>query len=150
MIAAQLMDVCIRVQAIRSFAISEMTQVLDIYASTSQFTIMQEVLYAAAWLCGEFAIEVEDPEKTLKSMMSFRNLPQHIECVFIQNSLKLFARIVEKYEGKGDYGRIVETSDLMTEKLSESVKSGELEVQERASTTLMIVEIVKVAMLESK
>lgn len=48
------MDVCIRVQAIRSFAVSEMAQLLDVYTSTSQFTIMQEVLYAAAWLCGEF------------------------------------------------------------------------------------------------
>lgn len=49
------MDVCIRVQAIRQFAIAEMSQLLDIYASTQQFSIMQEVLYAAAWLCGEFA-----------------------------------------------------------------------------------------------
>lgn len=53
-IGAQLMDVCIRVQAIRSFAVAEMAQLIDVYTSTSQFTIMQEVLYAAAWLCGEF------------------------------------------------------------------------------------------------
>lgn len=50
------MDVCIRVQAIRSFAVAEMAQLLDVYTSTSQFTIMQEVLYAAAWLVGEFAM----------------------------------------------------------------------------------------------
>lgn len=55
MIASQLMDVSIRVQAIRPFAVKEMAQLLDVYACTVQFTIMQEVLYAAAWLCGEFA-----------------------------------------------------------------------------------------------
>lgn len=55
MIGGQLMDVCIRVQAIRPFAVTEMAQLLDVYASTSQFSIMQEVLYAAAWLCGEFS-----------------------------------------------------------------------------------------------
>lgn len=49
------MDVSIRVQAIRPFAIAEMAQLLDVYASTQQFSIMQEVLYAAAWLCGEHA-----------------------------------------------------------------------------------------------
>lgn len=54
-IGSQLMDVCIRVQAIRSFAVTEMAQLLEVYTSTSQFTIMQEVLYAAAWLTGEFA-----------------------------------------------------------------------------------------------
>lgn len=54
-IGSQLMDVCIRVQAIRSFAVTEMGQLLEVYTSTSQFTIMQEVLYAAAWLTGEFA-----------------------------------------------------------------------------------------------
>lgn len=53
-IGAQLMDVCIRVQAIRPFAVAEMAQLLDVYSSTSQFSIMQEVLYAAAWLTGEF------------------------------------------------------------------------------------------------
>lgn len=54
-IAAQLMDVCIRVPAIRKFAVTEMAQLLEVYASTSQFTIMQEVLLAATFLCGEFA-----------------------------------------------------------------------------------------------
>lgn len=54
-IAAQLMDVTIRVQAIRPFAVSEMAQLLDVYGSSTQFSIMQDVLYAAAFLCGEFS-----------------------------------------------------------------------------------------------
>ncbi|KAJ8984104.1 hypothetical protein NQ317_017313 [Molorchus minor] len=65
-IGAQLMDVCIRVQAIRSFAVVETAQLLDVYTSTSQFTIMQEVLYAAAWLCGEFVSELKYPNKPLR------------------------------------------------------------------------------------
>ncbi|XP_060533617.1 AP-3 complex subunit delta [Cylas formicarius] len=146
-IASQLMDVCIRVQAIRAFAVSEMAQLLDVYTSTSQFTIMQEVLYAAAWLTGEFASELKSPKQTLRCMLKYKKLPQHIEVVFLHNILKLFAHILAKekteVDRESDDGPLVELCDLVLEKMNESIKSAELEVQERASTTLVIVNIVK-------
>lgn len=57
MIATQLLDVAIRVQAVRSFAVSEMTSLLESFpmSSSSQSSTMFEVLYAAAWIVGEFA-----------------------------------------------------------------------------------------------
>lgn len=142
-IGAQLMDVCIRVQAIRPFAVSEMAQLLDVYSATSQFTIMQEVLYAAAWLCGEFATELKQPEQTLKAMLKYKSLPQHIESVFIHNILKLFALVMQKFELNEQYDAISSLCDEIIAKLQESLTSGELEVQERSSTSLIIVEIIK-------
>ncbi|CAG9831105.1 unnamed protein product [Diabrotica balteata] len=142
-IGAQLMDVCIRVQAIRAFTVAEMAQILDIYTSTSQFTIMQEVLYAAAWLCGEFVSELKDPEQTLKAMVKYKILPQHIESVFIQNILKVFTFVIRKYETEEQYDEILRVCNLVIDKLSDSIKSAELEVQERASTSLMIIKIVR-------
>ncbi|XP_018561730.1 AP-3 complex subunit delta-1 [Anoplophora glabripennis] len=142
-IGAQLMDVCIRVQAIRSFAVTEMAQLLDVYTSTSQFTIMQEVLYAAAWLCGEFVSEIKNPEQTLLSMLKYKALPQHIESVFIQNIIKIFAYVMEKHELNQRYDDILRLCELIIDKMGESIKSGELEVQERASTSLIIVKIVQ-------
>lgn len=142
-IGSQLMDVCIRVQAIRAFAVAEMAQLLDVYTSTSQFTIMQEVLYAAAWLIGEFANELKDTEQTLRCMLKYKSLPQHIEAVFIHNILKLFAYIMEGYALYGNYKSILELCDVISDKMNESIKSAELEVQERASTVLIIVNIVK-------
>ncbi|CAG9861610.1 unnamed protein product [Phyllotreta striolata] len=142
-IGAQLMDVCIRVQAIRSFTVAEMAQILDIYTSTSQFTIMQEVLYAAAWLCGEFVEELKYPEQTLKAMAKYKMLPQHIESVFIQNILKVFTFVVRKYETNEQYEDCLRICSSVADKLNESIKSGELEVQERASTSLMIIKIVQ-------
>ncbi|XP_074026744.1 adaptor-related protein complex 3, delta 1 subunit-like garnet [Leptinotarsa decemlineata] len=141
-IGAQIMDVCIRVQAIRCFAVNEMAQVLDVYTSTSQFTIMQEVLYAAAWLCGEFVSELKDMEKTLKSMLKYKVLPQHIESVFLQNILKIYAHLIGKYEIEEKYDEILKVCDMVTEKMNESIKSGELEVQERASISLFVIKIV--------
>lgn len=63
-VAAQLMDVAIRVPAIRPFAVEQMAALLEsssgfaIRGVTGQvvFSSMCEVLYAAAWICGEFAM----------------------------------------------------------------------------------------------
>lgn len=56
MIATQLLDVSIRVQAVRSFAVAEMTTLLATFpVSSTQTGTMFEVLYAAAWIVGEFS-----------------------------------------------------------------------------------------------
>ncbi|KAK9886424.1 hypothetical protein WA026_016704 [Henosepilachna vigintioctopunctata] len=142
-IAAQLLDVSVRVEAIRPFAVSEMADLLGYYTSNNQFMVMQEVLYAAAYLCGEFSNHLKDPEKVLKLMLSYKPLPQHIESVFIHNIMKLFAHIADKYELEERYEETLDLCDLIMAKLQESLKSAELEVQERSSTCLMILEIVK-------
>lgn len=83
-------------------------------------------------------------------MLKYKSLPQHIESIFIHNILKLFARLVEKYEMNHEYDDIITYCDLIDAKLSESIKSAELEVQERASMTLLIIQIVKETVVESK
>lgn len=58
LIAAQMLDVAIRVKAIRKFAVSQMAMLLDnahLIASNTQRNGICEVLYAAAWICGEFS-----------------------------------------------------------------------------------------------
>lgn len=58
LIAAQMLDVAIRVKAIRRFAVSQMAMLLDnahLIASNTQRNGICEVLYAAAWICGEFS-----------------------------------------------------------------------------------------------
>lgn len=71
-------------------------------------------------------------------MLKYKTLPQHIEAVFIQNILKLFGRVVEQ-----EYDGIDDLCTRIEDKLTLSLKSAELEVQERASTTIVIVQIVK-------
>lgn len=58
LVAAQMLDVAIRVQAIRAFAVAQMSLLLEnvhFLTGSAQRTSMCEVLYAAAWICGEFA-----------------------------------------------------------------------------------------------
>lgn len=94
--------------------------------------------------------ELSNPEKTLKGMMKYKSLPEHIEAVFLQNILKLFAHLIHIYEIDEQYDEILTLCDALTEKFEESVKSGELEVQERASTTLVIIKIVQEEISSSK
>lgn len=57
LVATQLLDVAIRVQAIRKYAVQQCALLLDnSYLLTGQpRATMSEVLYAAAWICGEFS-----------------------------------------------------------------------------------------------
>lgn len=75
-------------------------------------------------------------------MLKYKSLPQHIEAVFIQNILKIFAHLMQEYEVNEQYEAIISLCDAVIEKMNESLKSGELEVQERASTNLVILKIV--------
>ena len=57
-LANQMMDVAIRVVAVRKFTIGQMSILLEnshLFAHNSHKNGICEILYAAAWLCGEFA-----------------------------------------------------------------------------------------------
>lgn len=96
-IAKQLLDVSIRVQAVRPFAVSEMTSLLESFPETTQSGSMYEVLYAAAWIVGEFSSDSNEPERSLNVLLKHRSLPGHIQGVYVQNILKLFTRIVTDF-----------------------------------------------------
>ena len=56
LVATQMLDVAIRVQAIRNYAVSSMALILEnTYLFVRPSSKMSDVLYAAAWICGEFA-----------------------------------------------------------------------------------------------
>lgn len=92
--------------------------------------------------------DLKNPEETLNAIVKYKTLPPHIEAVFIHNILKLFAHVCDKYERNGKLEDILPLCDKITAKLKESVKSGELEVQERSGTTLVMIGIVREAVQE--
>ena len=57
LIASQLMDVTIRVESIRSFSVRQMSLLLQNHhlLLSSQRGCSTDVLFAAAWICGEFS-----------------------------------------------------------------------------------------------
>lgn len=58
LLANQMMDVAIRVVSIRKFAVSQMAILVDncqYFCHNSKMNGVCEILYAAVWICGEYA-----------------------------------------------------------------------------------------------
>ncbi|KAH9491695.1 AP-3 complex subunit delta-1 [Bulinus truncatus] len=147
LIANQMLDVAIRVQAIRHFAVSQMAILLEnshILANNSQRNGICEVLHAAAWICGEFSEHLNNPKATLEAMLKpkITSLPGHIQSIFVQNILKLYGKILKAAEAKEDDNLKKEVHALLQEKLPVFIQSGDLEVQERACSILQIVKYI--------
>ncbi|XP_064186440.1 AP-3 complex subunit delta-1-like isoform X3 [Anguilla rostrata] len=147
-IASQMLDVSIRVKAIRGFAVAQMATLLDnahLLTGNTQRNGICEVLYAAAWICGEFAEHLDDPAQTLEAMLrpKVATLPGHIQAVYVQNAAKLFATVLRGQEGAPDGQAAQETTQLLIERLPLFVQSANLEVQERASCILQLVKYVQ-------
>uniref|UniRef100_A0A8C2IVD4 AP-3 complex subunit delta-1 n=1 Tax=Cyprinus carpio TaxID=7962 RepID=A0A8C2IVD4_CYPCA len=148
LIASQMLDVAIRVKAIRGFAVAQMATLLDnahLLTGNTQRNGICEVLYAAAWICGEFSEHLEDPMQTLEAMLrpKVATLPGHIQAVYVQNAAKLFATVLQKHEGETDSQAAQETSQLLIDRLPLFVQSANLEVQERASCILQLVKYIQ-------
>ncbi|XP_045845932.1 AP-3 complex subunit delta-1 [Meles meles] len=144
LIAAQMLDVAIRVKAIRKFAVSQMSALLDrahLVASSTQRNGICEVLYAAAWICGEFSEYLQEPQQTLEAMLrpKVTTLPGHIQAVYVQNVVKLYAAILQQREQAAEPDAAQDVTQLMVERLPQFVQSADLEVQERASCILQLV-----------
>ena len=60
------------------------------------------MLYAAAWIVGEFSEHLSEARTTLDSLLNPKvtSLPAHIQAVFIQNIVKLYARFLIKAEAE--------------------------------------------------
>ncbi|XP_033212588.1 AP-3 complex subunit delta-1 isoform X2 [Belonocnema kinseyi] len=146
LVATQLLDVAIRVKAIRKYAVQQCALLLEnacLLAGQPRAT-MSEVLYAAAWICGEFSSELEYPLGTLQSMLKSQAsmLPGHIQAVYVHNILKLAANILSKAEQENDIG-IMEQIFLLREKLAAFICSSDLEVQERSSSAMALFDCLK-------
>ncbi|CAG0883727.1 unnamed protein product [Cyprideis torosa] len=154
LLTSQLLDVATRVPSVRGFATAQMALLLEnsqvLFFPEGGKSTGVEVLYAAAYICGEFAnpncvvfsqSHLPDPRGTLEAMLRTRvsNLPPHVAAAYIQNLLKMYSRILTVAEEEQDMETVQEVGSLLLDRLPELVSSSDLEVQERASSTLLIV-----------
>lgn len=147
LVATQLLDVAIRVQAIRKYAVQQCALLLKksyLLLTGKPRSTMSEVLYAAAWICGEFSSELEDPLVTLQSMLRSQasSLPGHIQAVYVHNILKLATATLCKAEQDGDTESMNQIYEL-NQSIAALARSGDLEVQERSSSALVLLECLK-------
>jgi AP-3 complex subunit delta-1 len=157
LLASQMLDVAIRVESIRPFIVAQMSILLDnIHVFSSNIdknsTNICEVLYAATWICGEFAEHLNEPFKTMESMLKSKvtNLPGHIQSSFVQNVFKLYSLLLTRiYQS---YPECVLTNDgfdecknltqYVMDKIHIFELNADIEVQERACTMVQILKYV--------
>jgi len=164
LLSAQMLDVAIRVESIRPFIVSQMSILLDnihVFTATSlntgEASSICEVLYAATWICGEFAEHVQNPNRTMEAMLisKVNNLPGHIQAAFVHNVFKLYSHLIGKIysESMTDVDTVRLSADDLDEcrRLTEFVLSGvsafelnaDIEVQERACTMVQVLKYVQ-------
>lgn len=139
LVATQMLDVAIRVQAIRGFAVQQMALLLEnAHLLTQPGSKMADVLYAAAWICGEFAVELSNANDTLEAMLTGRvnSLPGHIQAVYVHNILKVFSIILID----ADTEKAIKLCQRVCDGLAQYICSADLEVQDRASSALQLVQ----------
>ncbi|KAH9932073.1 Ap3d1 protein [Epithele typhae] len=102
-----------------------------------------EVLWAAAWICGEYCGELAEPHKLLTHLLQPRisSLSPDIIAVYLQASLKVFgswaADIADRWNDD-DLPRVRSAVDDTLERLSGFVTHADIEVQERAAELLQL------------
>lgn len=83
--------------------------------------------------CGCVPRHLQEPQQTLEAMLrpKVTTLPGHIQAVYVQNVVKLYASILLQKEQAGEAEAAQEVTRVMVERLPQFVQSADLEVQER-------------------
>ncbi|KAI5116434.1 hypothetical protein M0805_000213 [Coniferiporia weirii] len=145
----QLVDIVVRVKQVRRYAVQMSMRILEDETflsgsgSDGEGAGCQEVLYAAAWICGEFSSELSDTRKVLPALLSAdgTKLAPDIVAIYIQSVAKIFGAWAAELASQWD------EDDLQEVKASVgSIVSGmrifasnpDFEVQERAANVLQL------------
>ncbi|XP_058941253.2 AP-3 complex subunit delta-1 isoform X1 [Pocillopora verrucosa] len=146
-LASQMMDVTIRVKAIRPYGVQCLSLLLDnneLLSGQMEKNRVCEVLYAAAWISGEFSEHLPDIHSTLEAMLQTKvtSLPGHIQAVYVQNIAKLYAKLLASEAEEEEEDEKTSVGEMLVERLPVFVQSADLEVQERASCILQLIKYV--------
>lgn len=140
LIAQQLLDVTYRAEAVRPYAVKQMEAILNHTDKFSSNFSVTEVLYAAAWICGEYSEFLSRKTDTMFNLLGARSFSPYIIATFVHNACKIFSHLKNELEGE-EYDKIC--SRLMKEDLPNLYRVDDLEVQERVLNFMNIVSIIQ-------
>ncbi|KAK7464464.1 AP-3 complex subunit delta [Stygiomarasmius scandens] len=139
----QLVDVVTRVRGARRFAVKLMYTLLSddsMLRNAHEEGSCSEVLWAAAYICGEYGSELQDPQKLLPLLLQpeISNLSPDIISVYIQAATKIFgfwaADLASRWSDD-DLQQVKDLVQLVLTGVGKFVASPHIEVQERAANT---------------
>ncbi|KAN0135622.1 Ap3d1 protein [Lactarius tabidus] len=142
----QLVDIVARVKAVKRWAVELMTRLLrdDTFLANSQEEgSCAEVLWAAAWICGENSREIAEPQKLLSYLLqpNVSLLASETIGAYLQAAIKLFGTWSMELSQDWDSEKIQdarEIVDTLISRLKVFTSHSEIEVQERAANALKL------------
>lgn len=140
LIAQQLLDVVVRVKDVRPYAVKQMAAILKHTDKFSTNFSVTEVLYAAAWICGEYSEFLTDQQETMLNLLGAKNFAPYILAIFAQNACKIFSRISREIP-KEELDPLCDR--LVGKDLHDLLQIDDLEVQERVGNFINIVHLTK-------
>ncbi|KAG0236903.1 AP-3 complex subunit delta [Actinomortierella wolfii] len=147
----QFMDVGVRVKTVRPYTVKLMVKLLadtKLIESGKQEDSNVMVLFAAAWLAGEYCALLESPLDALEhlSNKSAVHLPAAVQAVYLQSMIKIFAYWMNSLRDdwkEQSRQMVCEMVDTLRTNIREMYgRSDDLEVQERASNIAAILDVV--------
>ncbi|KIK97687.1 hypothetical protein PAXRUDRAFT_200770 [Paxillus rubicundulus Ve08.2h10] len=147
----QLVDVAGRVRAARAYSVKLMVKILSdttLLLNAGQPGSCSEVLWAAAWICGEYCDELLAPEELLPYLLhpGVASLDPEIIAVYIQAASKIFGYWATEAAQQWTHDlleKVKSAVETMIEQMEEFVSSPHIEVQERAANILQLFTFVK-------
>ncbi|KAF8640908.1 hypothetical protein AX17_000556 [Amanita inopinata Kibby_2008] len=147
----QLVDVTGRVRASRRYAVKLMHTLLTddgLIQTIKDEGSCSEILWAAAWICGEYCGELVEPQRLISHLLKpeVLKLPADIIAVYIQSATKIFgfwaAELAQRWEN--DYFTEVKAVvGQIAFHIQEFTGSSDIEVQERAANVQQLFKFVE-------
>ncbi|KAI0307634.1 adaptin N terminal region-domain-containing protein [Multifurca ochricompacta] len=152
----QLVDIVARVRGVKRWAVELMTRLLrdDTFLTNSREEgSCAEVLWAAAWICGENSSdaqsrEIAEPQKLLPHLLqpSVSLLTSETIVAYLQAAVKLFGawsmELSQNWESR-KIQDVREVVDTLIFRLKDFTSHSEIEVQERAANALQLFTFVR-------
>ncbi|RHZ80658.1 hypothetical protein Glove_134g191 [Diversispora epigaea] len=137
---SQIMDVGVRVKSVRQYCVKTMQRLLsdkDLLENCKLPQTNAKVLYAAAWITGEYCSYLENPLETMEYLIQpgVTKLPHEVQAVYIHSVLKIYAFWVTNLTYNWDEdarNELLRFTGILKDKIGMFCSCTDLEVQERA------------------
>ncbi|GAA5867239.1 hypothetical protein JCM3774_002385 [Rhodotorula dairenensis] len=146
-----LIDVVARVRQIRPYAAKKVSALLqdEDLLNEGEASDAAEVLGAAAWICGEYCRDLEDPRPIIASLFgssTTSTLPPRILALYVHNGVKITANWLSgMYESWDETAveQIRSITSALENQLAQCARSSDVELQERAAELGGLLQLVR-------
>ncbi|KAJ3175822.1 hypothetical protein HK101_010571, partial [Irineochytrium annulatum] len=144
-LANQLVDISVRVKEVREFSVGQMTMLLQDQKLMNSAVLEENntgVYYAASWVCGEYSNFLQSRVDIIYTLTApnVTKLPALIQSISIHAALKAYAFWVASVNGTQAGVDFAEVTSRLLEGLKRFSESADIEVQERASMSIKLLE----------